>query len=295
VNAPERKPAWFIRKLPDVGKSAEVTRLLSDLSLHTVCQEAQCPNQGECFGRGTATFLLLGPGCSRNCRFCAVDQNHLSPPNEQEPENMAAAIQRLDLRFCVLTMVTRDDLAEGGAGHVAATIDAVRRARPSVGLEVLVSDFGGDREALGRILDARPDVLNHNMETVPRLYPAVRPMADYGRSLRILGIADRHKPRPVTKSGLMLGLGETQEEVLRTMDDLRRSGCDALTLGQYLAPSKHHHPVERYVPPDEFDALAEEARGRGFRGVASGPYVRSSFRAEQLYHDCSGGEPAGPE
>ena len=281
----DRKPDWMVRRIPDLGEAETVTALLSDLSLHTVCQEAQCPNQGECYGRGTATFLLLGPGCSRNCTFCAVEKGHLLPPDPQEPSRIAEAVQRLKLRFCVLTMVTRDDLTDGGAAHVAASIGQVRKICPSVGLEVLVSDFRGDDDALGAVLAAQPDVLNHNLETVPRLYPAVRPMADYALSLGRLGMAGRYSPRPATKSGLMLGLGETEDEVLKTMDDLREAGCDLLTLGQYLSPSEAHHPVERYIPPNEFDAFAAEARTRGFKGVAAGPYVRSSFKAEALFRD----------
>lgn len=281
----DRKPDWLVRKIPDPGKAETVTGLLADLSLHTVCQEAHCPNQGECYGRGTATFLLLGPGCSRNCTFCAVEKDSLSPPDGLEPTNIATAVERLGLNFCVLTMVTRDDLMDGGAAHVAATIDTVRRTCPTVGLEVLVSDFGGDEDALNTVLRAGPNVLNHNLETIPRLYPSVRPMANYRQSLDLLGAADEFTYRPVTKSGLMLGLGETMDEVLSTLDDLRDVGCDALTLGQYLAPSGHHHPVVRYISPDEFDTLAEEAKVRGFKGVASGPYVRSSYNAEQLFRD----------
>jgi len=279
----DRKPEWMIRKVPDLGKAEAVTDLLSDLSLNTVCQEAHCPNQGECYGKGTATFLLLGPGCSRNCTFCAVEKGRLSPPDMQEPLHIAEAVRRLKLRFCVLTMVTRDDLPDGGAVHVAASISRIRESCPPVGLEVLVSDLGGSDGALRTVLATGPDVLNHNLETVPRLYPVARPMADYDLSLRLLGRAGEYDPRPVTKSGLMLGFGETEDEVLGTMDDLRKVGCDVLTLGQYLAPSKQHHPVVRYVPPDEFDAFAAEAKAKGFKGVAAGPYVRSSFKAERLF------------
>jgi len=279
----DRKPKWLIRKLPDAGKTEMVYELLSDLGLHTVCQEAECPNQGECYGKGTATFLLLGPLCTRNCTFCAVGNGRLTPPDAREPSNVAAAVQRLQLRYCVLTMVTRDDLTDGGADHVSETIGAIRNACPATRIEVLISDLGGSGAALNRVLSARPDVLNHNLETIPRLYPSVRPAAVYDRSLKLLETAGNYGPRPVTKSGLMLGVGENEAEVLAAMQDLRSSGCDVLTLGQYLAPSRKHHPVDRYVPPAEFDRLAQAAEGMGFKGVASGPYVRSSYNAEALY------------
>ncbi|MEW5721503.1 MAG: lipoyl synthase [Thermodesulfobacteriota bacterium] len=284
---PLRKPPWLRRRIPPAGLAGDVARALGDLSLHTVCQEAHCPNLGECYGRGTATFLLLGPACTRNCSFCAVSHRPVSPPRPDEPEDTAEAARRLKLDFCVLTMVTRDDLADGGAGHVARTIRAVRAKCPGVGLEVLVSDLGGDAAALETVLAARPEVLNHNVETVPRLYPRVRPQAAYRRSLDLLARADEYRPRPVTKSGLMLGLGETREEVLAVMDDLRAAGCDALTLGQYLAPSEDHHPVVRFLPPEEFEDLAREAETRGFTACAAGPYVRSSYQAAQVYQKAA--------
>lgn len=279
------KPRWLVRRMPRPGKTDEMSGLLSDLSLHTVCEEAHCPNQGECFGRGIATFLLLGPNCTRNCTFCAVEKGGVLPPEITEPERIAEAIARMGLTFCVLTMVTRDDLSEGGAGHIVDTIAAIRRKCPEIGIEALISDLQGNPEALANILNARPEVLNHNIETVPRLYPSVRPMADYRRSLQLLGKANAFDPRPVTKSGLMLGLGETKDEILNTMGDLRDVGCDSITLGQYLAPSMQHHPVIRYVPPEEFDDLKRRALSLGFTGVASGPYIRSSFNAEQLYRE----------
>jgi len=277
------KPPWLSRRLPAAGQSRVVSELLAGLRLNTVCREAQCPNQGECFGRGTATFLLLGPTCTRRCTFCAVSKDAATAPDEGEPERVAQAVDRLGVSFCVLTMVTRDDLPDGGAGHVARTVAAIRDRCPGVRIEALVSDFQARTEALATVLGAGPEVLNHNLETVARLYPEVRPQADYDRSLRLLALADAARPRPVTKSGLMLGLGETRSEVLRTLDDLREAGCDLLTLGQYLAPSTAHHPVVRYVPPEEFDRLAEEALERGFAAVAGGPYVRSSYQADRLY------------
>ena len=281
------KPRWLVRRMPRPGKTDEMSGLLSDLSLHTVCEEAHCPNQGECFGRGIATFLLLGPNCTRNCTFCAVEKGGVLPPEITEPERIAEAISRMELTFCVLTMVTRDDLSDGGAGHIVDTIAAIRRKCPEIGIESLISDLQGNPEALTNILNARPEVLNHNIETVPRLYPSVRPMADYRRSLQLLGKANAFDPRPATKSGLMLGLGETKDEILNTMGDLRDVGCDSITLGQYLAPSMQHHPVIRYVPPEEFDDLRRRALSLGFTGVASGPYIRSSFNAEQLYRESS--------
>ncbi len=208
------KPRWLVRRMPRPGKTDEMSGLLSDLSLHTVCEEAHCPNQGECFGRGIATFLLLGPNCTRNCTFCAVENGGVLPPEITEPERIAEAISRMELTFCVLTMVTRDDLSDGGAGHIVDTIAAIRRKCPEIGIESLISDLQGNPEALTNILNARPEVLNHNIETVPRLYPSVRPMADYRRSLQLLGKANAFDPRPATKSGLMLGLGETKDEIL---------------------------------------------------------------------------------
>jgi lipoic acid synthetase len=237
----------------------------------------------DCFGKGTATFLLLGPGCTRRCTFCAVDKSIVHPPDLKEPARTAQAVARLGLKFCVLTMVTRDDLSDGGADHVARTVEAVRRDCPGVRVELLISDLNGNWKALEKILKVLPEVLNHNLETVPRLYPEVRPQADYKRSLRLLALAAQPIPPLVTKSGMMLGLGEKKEEILRVMDDLREAGCRILTLGQYLAPSKQHHPIVRYVPPEEFSAYKEEALDRGFSGVASAPLVRSSYQAEQLF------------
>ena len=282
-----RKPEWLRRRIPKPGKAGAVSRLISDKSLHTVCQEALCPNCMECFGQGTATFLLLGPDCTRNCTFCAVGKKSVAPPDKNEPDRVAQAVAKMGLTFSVLTMVTRDDLTDGGAGHMAEAIRAIRAHCPGVGVEVLISDLGGSEAALNMVLEAMPEVLNHNIETVKRLYPEVRPMAEFNRSLRVLSQADSFRPRPVIKSGLMLGLGETRQEVLETLEDLKGTGCDAVTLGQYLAPSKGHHPIERYVPPSEFEELKESALAMGFTGVASGPYVRSSYKAEELFKIAS--------
>lgn len=277
------KPPWLRRRLPTPGLSAAVIAAIKDRGLHTVCEEAHCPNQLECFSRGTATFLLLGPSCTRHCTFCAVDKSGVYPPDPGEPDRTAQAVAQMDLNFCVLTMVTRDDLSDGGARHIAQTVDAIRKECPGVGVEILISDLGGNWDALETVLSTRPEVLNHNIETVPRLYPEVRPQANYQRSLELLEQAAAHVQPMVTKSGLMLGLGETNEEVLEAMDDLRQTGCHLLTLGQYLPPSERHHPVIRYVPPEEFSEYEAEALARGFYGVASGPLVRSSYRADKLY------------
>jgi lipoic acid synthetase len=243
----------------------------------------------ECFGRGTATFLLLGPSCTRRCTFCAVDKSSVHPVDPAEPGRIADAVAQLQLNFCVLTMVTRDDLSDGGARQVADTVAAIRKARPGMGIELLISDLHGNREALERVLEARPEVLNHNIETVPRLYPEVRPQADFRCSLELLERASAHRPLLVTKSGIMLGLGETRQEVIDTMQAVRSTGCRLLTLGQYLAPSKEHHPVVRYVPPEEFAEYEGAGLRMGFTGVASSPLVRSSYEAERLYREASAG------
>jgi lipoic acid synthetase len=283
---PAPKPKWLRRPLSQGGGFAATCNTVADLGLHTVCQEAVCPNRAECYGRGTATFLLLGPNCTRNCGFCAVDHQAPDPVDPDEPERVARAVARLGLEFCVLTMVTRDDLPGGGASHVAQTMAAIGRRCPGVGMEVLASDLGGNEQALSTLLAAGPLVFNHNLETVPRLYDQVRPQADYRRSLRMLEAAKELAPAVVIKSGLMLGLGESKDEVLNVLDDLRRSGCQSLTLGQYLAPSPLHHPVVRYVPPEEFDELGRQALARGFRAVASAPLVRSSYKAQEYWRQA---------
>jgi lipoic acid synthetase len=277
------KPAWLRRRLPPPGRSATVIAAIRNRGLHAVCEEAHCPNQPECFGLGTATFLLLGPSCTRRCTFCAVDKSPVRKPDPDEPARIGEAVAQMELKFCVVTMVTRDDLSDGGARHVARTIEIIHQKCPGVGVEVLISDLDGNWRALDTVLGARPEVLNHNLETVPRLYPLIRPQADFQRSLDLLSRARAHMPPLVTKSGLMLGLGETKEEVLTAMDNLREAGCHLLTLGQYLAPSERHHPVVRYIPPEEFAEYKAEALAHGFYGAASAPLVRSSYRAEALY------------
>lgn len=277
------KPKWLRRRLPPPGLHATVRAAVQGRGLHTVCVEACCPNQMECFGRGTATFLLLGPGCTRRCTFCAVDKSRVRPLDPDEPARIADAVAQLKLSFCVLTMVTRDDLPDGGAEQIVATVAAIRRTRPATGIELLISDLNGNEQALRNVLETGPEVLNHNIETVPRLYAEVRPQADFDRSLGLLKRASSRLPPIVTKSGLMLGLGETREEVLDTMLAIRDTGCRLLTIGQYLAPSARHHPVCRYVPPEEFAEYERLGIRMGFSGVASSPLIRSSYQAEMLY------------
>ena len=278
-----RKPPWLRRRLPTGAAYEQVRSLIRDGELHTVCQEAKCPNQWECFSARTATFLILGSRCTRHCGFCAVEHGPLGPPDPGEPMRVAEAAQRLQLRYVVITSVTRDDLPDGGAGFFAETIKAVRARVPGAMIEVLIPDFLGDAQALRTVVSARPEVLNHNLETVPRLYPSVRPGALYQRSLELLRRAKAYEPSLPTKSGLMLGLGESSEEIRRTLEGLREAGCTMLTLGQYLQPSKEHLPVQRYVPPEEFDRWVEDALTMGFIRVASGPFVRSSYHARELY------------
>ena len=275
-------PEWLKRPAPDARTLAGIERMLEELRLLTVCQSAHCPNLGECFSRGTVTFMILGDQCTRNCRFCAVAHTKMPPAvDPDEPLHLADAAQQLGLSHVVVTSVTRDDLADGGAGQFVKTIAALRKNTPPPTIEILVPDFKGEPDAIKRVCDARPDVFNHNMETVPRLYPAIRPQAEYGRSLSVLNLAAQNGL--TVKSGLMLGLGETIEEVLSVFKDLVAVDCAILTLGQYLAPSDEHAPVVRYIPPEEFDLWAEKARDIGFREVFSGPFVRSSYHAEEVY------------
>ncbi len=278
-----RKPGWLGRPLPSDPAFSRIRFLLEEGRLHTVCQEARCPNQGECFSRGTAVFLILGDSCTRRCRFCAVTQGAPEKPDPDEPQRVAEAAARMSLDYIVVTSVTRDDLAEGGAGFFAETIRCLRSRRPTARVEVLIPDFQGDEAALRTVLDARPDVLNHNLETVARLYGAVRPRAVYARSLEVLRRTAAIAPGVAVKSGLMLGLGERAEEIESTLHDLFDAGCRFLTLGQYLQPKRECLPVVRYVPPAEFDRWREAALEIGFAQVASGPLVRSSYHAEELF------------
>ena len=278
---PRRLPAWLKRPLPAGNENFFTHSLLRELGLETVCENARCPNRPECYSRRTATFMILGNVCTRPCGFCSVPRGVPEELEADEPDRVAEAALRLGLKHCVITSVTRDDLADGGADHFYRCILAVRRRTGAV-VEVLTPDFLGDKTAIERVLKAEPEVYNHNMETVPRFYKKVRGRAEYQRSLDLLAHVKKCKPQIVTKSGLMLGLGETTEELLDTLADLRSVGCDTLTLGQYLTPTLKHIPVARYLPPEEFDALAVLARSLGFRKVASGPFVRSSYHADEM-------------
>jgi lipoic acid synthetase len=284
----KRMPLWMRRPLTAPGRSAEVSAMLDELELNTVCRSAKCPNRGECYASGTATFMVLGTRCTRNCRFCAVDPARPDPPDDGEPERLAEAAERMGLRHVVVTMVTRDDLGDGGAGHVVATIDALRARVPGIRVEVLVSDFGGDTAAIDAVALARPDVFNHNVETVPRLYPEVRPQADYARSLAVLSRVREVAPGVPTKSGLMVGLGEERDEVEAALADLRAVGVEIVTIGQYLRPSAAHLPVTKFVEPAVFARYEAAARALGFGGVASAPFVRSSYHAGEVADEAAG-------
>lgn len=272
------KPPWLKTRLPGPGRYADVKRTLRELGLNTVCTEASCPNLGECWGRGAVTVMILGKNCSRDCRFCRVGHDPPRPPDPTEPEHVARALSQLKLKYAVLTSVTRDDLTDGGASHWAETVRAVREACPDLAVEALTPDFGGSAESLDTVLEAGPHILAHNLETVRRLSPLIRPQAGYVRSLALLRRAS--DAGFVTKSGLMLGMGETDDEVMEAARDLRSAGASILTLGQYLQPSRAQVPVDRYVEPEKFDRLGLTALAEGFVHVESGPLVRSSYRAE---------------
>lgn len=276
-----RLPSWLKRPLPLGNENFFTHDLLRELHLETVCENARCPNRPECYARRTATFMILGNVCTRPCGFCSVPRGIPLDVEEDEPERVAEAARRLGLKHVVITSVTRDDLPDGGADHFYRCILAVRE-KTGAAVEVLTPDFLGDRAAIDRVLAAQPEVYNHNMETVPRFYKKVRGRADYQRSLALLAHVKRQAPHIVTKSGFMLGLGETHEELLEALADLRAARCDTLTLGQYLTPTLKHIPVARYLPPEEFDELAALARSLGFTKVASGPFVRSSYHADEM-------------
>jgi lipoic acid synthetase len=283
-----RLPAWLKRRLPRGNENFFTEGLLRELRLETVCENARCPNRPECYAARTATFMILGNVCTRPCGFCSVAKGTPEVLEDDEPERVAEASQRLGLRHVVITSVTRDDLPDGGADHFRRCVLAVRQRTGAV-VEVLTPDFLGDLQAVDTVLQADPEVFNHNTETVPRLYRKVRGRADYQRTLNLLAHIKERSPRTITKSGLMLGLGETTEELLDVFADLRQVGCDLLTLGQYLAPTLKHIPVNRFVPPEEFDTLADLARTLGFRHVVAGPFVRSSYHAEDLPPDLLAG------
>ena len=278
-----RLPSWFKQKPLDPEVMIPMERLLNRLSLHTICESALCPNIGECFSQKMATFLILGDVCTRHCSFCAVKKGQPLVVDDREPQHLLQAVEKLNLGYVVITSVTRDDLTDGGASQFVKIVNLLHEKRKGTLVEVLIPDFLGSFAALRAVVEARPQVVNHNVETVPRLYPEVRPEADYRRSLILLSAVKDLNPETVTKSGLMLGMGETKEEVVAVMKDLREARCDLLTLGQYLPPSSQHHSVARYVSPEEFSELEEMAKSLGFAEVASAPLVRSSFKAAELY------------
>ena len=280
----ERKPEWLrVRYNRDAVN--EVAELMRDLKLNTVCKEANCPNLGECYRKHTATFMILGSVCTRNCRFCNVTPGRPLPPDPEEPENVALAAKKLGLRHVVLTCSTRDDLPDGGAEQFAKTVAAIRRLCPSATVETLISDMKFNTDALDVVIASHPDVLNHNVETVKSLQKAVRPQADYERSLGVLRYCKQKDPTLLTKTGFMVGLGETEDEISELMDDILKTGCDILTIGQYLQPSPEHYPLARYATPEDFARYKETALAKGFRHVASAPLARSSYRAWEVMED----------
>jgi len=283
-----RRPEWLRLNALEPTTLNRTTRLSRDLKLHTVCESARCPNRTKCFAEGTATFMILGNICTRNCTFCAVKHGKPQTPDPEEPDHIVQAVAKLGLRYVVITSVTRDDLADGGSSQFAQTIRAIHKYDPDIAVEVLTPDFQGLASALQTVADACPAVLNHNIETVPRLYPEVRPQADYPRSLDLLRRAKLLDSSLLTKSGLMLGLGESREEVIEVMSDLRQAGCDLLTIGQYLQPSLQHHGLVRYIRPEEFEEYGIVGKELGFASVMSDPLVRSSFHAAEMYISAGG-------
>jgi lipoic acid synthetase len=280
-----RKPAWLKIKISSNAQLHSVVDMMRKLNLNTVCQEAKCPNLMECFSKKTATFMILGRECTRNCTFCTVSKNEPTPVDREEPLHVAEAVKKLGLKHVVITSVTRDDLPDGGASHFVAVIEAVRKVSENTDIEVLIPDFKGNKDALYQVVKARPQVINHNIETIERLYPEVRPMANYHRTLELIRRVKEMEPNIFSKSGFMVGLGETQEEVLHLLQDLREFGCDIVTIGQYLAPSKKHHPVIEYVTPEIFAIYKMKAEEMGFTYVASSPLVRSSYNAGEAFEE----------
>jgi len=277
------KPRWLRVPYYNEQESAYISDMLGELRLNTVCEEAACPNRSECYSNKTATFLILGKTCTRKCSFCNVSSGQPSPVDSGEPQRVAEAARRLNLSYVVITSVTRDDLPDGGSSHFASVISAIRKASPTTKIEVLIPDFGGDYESINAVANAAPDVISHNIETVASLYEAVRSGADYRRSLGVIESVAKLGTTIHAKSGIMLGLGETYDEVIETFDDLRKVGCEFLTIGQYLSPTKSHYPVHEYINPEMFDKYAEIARQKGFNHVASGPFVRSSYHAGRVF------------
>ena len=288
---PPRKPDWLKVRFPAGPNYARIDRLHREQGLHSVCRSAACPNQGECWEQGTATFMILGDHCTRDCRFCNVTHETPLPVDPQETDKVAKAIAELKLNHAVITSVTRDDLEDGGAAQFAAVTRAIHAYRPECRVELLVPDLQGNHKALSTILMAKPDVFGHNLETVPRLYPLARAGADYQRSLDLLAAAAQTAPDIPTKSGLMLGMGETMDEIPTVMQDLQQAGCRMLTLGQYLQPTRHHLPVVRYVEPSEFSSLRDIGLQLGFAHVEAGPLVRSSYHAAEQFEGDSDEQP----
>lgn len=286
----QRKPEWLKVLVRSNHDKVKVERLLATLALPTICKEAGCPNLMECYSRKTATFLILGPVCTRHCAFCNIQKGRPDPLAPDEPERVAQAVAALGLKHAVVTSVTRDDLPDGGAEQFAKVITAIKVLNPETTVEVLVPDFQGDGQALATVVAAGPAVINHNVETVPRLYPTVRPGADYRRSLALLTRVKTINRQILTKSGVMVGLGENEDELVQVFKDLRAAGCEALTIGQYLAPSRRHHPVVEYVPPAQFARYKALGLELGFRHVAAGPFVRSSYRAAEMVENKTDGD-----
>ncbi|MCH7527837.1 MAG: lipoyl synthase [Planctomycetes bacterium] len=280
-----RLPPWLKRPMPGAADFALTRATIAESGIATVCQEARCPNLTECWAKRHATFMILGDRCTRRCSFCAVTTARPDPPAADEPQRLAVAVAKLGLKHVVITAVARDDLPDEGAGHFAHCVQAIRGRRPLTTIEVLPADFHARRECIRTLCDARPELYNHNIETVERLTPAVRPQARYRRSLQVLAIVKEIAPHIVTKSGIMLGLGETREELLQTFADLREVGCDTLTIGQYLQPTSNHTSIRRFYTPAEFDELGDQARALGFLSVASGPFVRSSYNAAEVFEE----------
>jgi lipoic acid synthetase len=278
----KKRPEWLRRRIQGSHVSSEVNHILEELSLNTVCKEANCPNRMECFNRSTATFMILGNVCTRNCTFCNVTKGEPQTVDKEEPRKVALAVEKLKLKHAVITSVTRDDLQDGGAEHFAEVVREIHKLPQKVTVEVLIPDFNGDEAALVKVIAAKPDIINHNVETVPELYDKVRPMAIYERSLTLLKNVKEKSSGILTKSGIMLGLGETEESVVKVMKELRAAGCDIITIGQYLAPSDKHHPVIEYVHPDIFEKYKEIGISLGFKNVVSAPLVRSSYHADEV-------------
>jgi lipoic acid synthetase len=277
-----RLPQWLVKKNRDNNKLHTVKRILRENGLNTVCESARCPNIAECFSKPTATFMILGNVCTRGCGFCSVDKGYPMPPVDDEPLKIAEVSAKLSLKHVVITSVTRDDLPDKGAGQFARTIDEVRKINKGVTIEVLTPDFSGSTESIMEVAERRPEIYNHNVETVPRLYKRVRPQADYKMSLNLFDVVKKKYPDIITKSGIMVGLGEERDEVISVMRDLRSVGCDVLTIGQYLMPTKKNLPVIEYIEPEVFDYYKREGEKMGFKSVESGPFVRSSYNARML-------------